>query len=102
MNEINSFKYTKICFITIMIYHVLWVIYGLCEHYFHWGNGTESLLFFYSLSLCFMGVFPVFLESKFLCLAIYSVVFFTFIGLFLDVFRFALFKIKDISRNRKT
>lgn len=88
MNKMKNLKYTKICFVMIVSYHVLWGIYGLCEHLFHWGNGTESFLFFYGLSLSFMGIFPAFLESRFLCLIIYSVVFFSLIGLIIDVVRF--------------
>ena len=84
---LRNFKFSLLAVSVISLYHIMWHIYGFLEHFFHWGNGTETLLFVYYMTIyCFKPEFPLpnIFSSEGYNMIFYSFVFFAILGFCCD------------------
>lgn len=82
--KLKYFKWTLYLFVLVTIYHLAWLLVGFLEIPLHWSNGTESLLFFYYMTMVPLRILPQIFSHEGVNMIFYSIVIPVLVGLCCD------------------
>ena len=82
--RLKYFKWTLYLFVLVTIYHLAWLLVSFLEIPLHWSNGTESLLFFYYMTMVPLRILPQIFSHEGVNMIFYSIVIPVLVGLCCD------------------
>ena len=82
--RLKYFKWMLYFFVLVTIYHLAWLLVGFLEISLHWSNGTESLLFFYYMTMVPLRILPQIFSHEGVNMIFYSIVIPVLVGLCCD------------------
>lgn len=82
--RLKYFKWTLYSFVLVTIYHLAWLLVSFLEIPLHWSNGTESLLFFYYMTMVPLRILPQIFSHEGVNMIFYSIVIPVLVGLCCD------------------
>ena len=84
--RLKYFKWTLYLFVLVTIYHLAWLLVSFLEIPLHWSNGTESLLFFYYMTMVPLRILPQIFSHEGVNMIFYSIVIPVLVRLCCDVY----------------
>ncbi len=90
--RLKYLKWTLYLFVVVAVYHLAWLLVGFLEIPLHWSNGTESLLFFYYMTMVPLRILPQIFPQEGVNMIFYSIAIPVLAGLWCDVCILGLFR----------
>jgi len=88
----KKFKFTLSAFVFVAIYHLAWLLIGFLETRLHWSNGSESILFFYYMTISPLRTLPQIFPHEGVNMILYSIVIPVFIAFCCDALNAKILK----------